>query len=260
MNQNRNALVTGATSGIGYELSRLLASNGFNLVLVARNQKRLEEVQQELSLDFSINTEIIPKDLALPSAPKEIFNELQQKSIHIDILVNNAGFNEYGPFSATDMAKEIQMLQVNIASLTSLTKLFLPGMMAQHYGKILNLGSTGSFAPGPLNAVYCATKAYVLSFSEAIAEELQGTGVTVTVLCPGATRTEFAQRAQMEDVKIFQGRVMSAKRVAEIGYNALMMGNITMVAGWSNQLTMLSLRLIPRIMVARISKRMMMRK
>jgi len=257
LNQKRTALVTGATSGIGYELSKLFAANGINLVLVARNQKRLTDVQRELSLDYSVKVEIISKDLSLSSAPNEIYSILQEKCIFIDILVNNAGFNEYGPFYVTDMTKEIEMLQVNIASLTILTKLFLPGMLNQQYGRILNIGSTGSFAPGPFNAVYCATKAFVLSFSEAIAEEIKGTGVSVTVLCPGATKTEFAQRAQMEDVRVFKGNLMSAKRVAEIGYNALMKGKITTIAGLSNQLSILFLRFIPRNLVIKISKTMM---
>lgn len=194
------------------------------------------------------------------TAPEEICAELQDKSIHIDILVNNAGFNEYGHFSETDPEKELQMIQVNLVSLTRLTKLLLPGMLKQGYGKILNIGSTGSFGPGPLNAVYCATKAYVLSFSEAIAEELRGTGVTVTALCPGATKTEFAGRAKMEDVRLFQKGLMDAGKVAEIGFDALMRGKTSVVAGCTNKLTVFSVRFMTRNMVAKMVKGMLSRK
>jgi hypothetical protein len=195
--------------------------------------------------------------LSVATSPKEIFDELQQESVQVDVLVNNAGFNVYGPFSETDLMEELQMIQVNLVSLTHLTKLFLPGMLKQGYGKILNVGSTGSFGPGPLNAVYCATKAYVLSFSEAIAEELEGTGVTVTALCPGATKTEFAKRAGMEDVKLFQSRLMDARTVAEIGYRALMEGKRVVVAGIYNKLQMSLIRFLPRKMVTKMVKDMM---
>lgn len=256
---HRSVLVTGATSGIGYELSRRFAQNGYNLVLVARNKAKLEQLAKELSQEFPIKAEIIPKDLAVTQASEEIFAELQSKSIHIDILVNNAGFNEYGLFSETNLHKELELIQVNLISLTCLTKLLLPGMLSKNFGKILNVGSTGSFVPGPLNAVYCATKAYVLSFSEAIDEELRGTGVTVTTLCPGATKTEFAQRAKMEDTKLFQGSMMTAKEVSEIGYHALMQGKTIAIPGCANKLTICSLRLSPRKMIRKMVKGMMSR-
>lgn len=260
MKYNKTALITGATSGIGYELSKLFAQKGYNLVLVARNKTRLENLTAEFKLKFSTSITIIPKDLSQAASPKEIFNELQENSVQIDILVNNAGFNEYGPFSETDLHKELQMIQLNIVSLTYLTKLLLPGMLRRKYGKILNVGSTGSFVPGPLNAVYCATKAYVLSFSEAIAEELKETDVTVTTLCPGATKTEFAQRANIEDLKLFQGNLMDAERVAKVGYNALMQGKTSVIAGWANKLTVFSLRFTSRNMAAKMVKGMMSRK
>lgn len=250
----KTALITGASSGIGYELSGLFARDGYNLVLVARNKQSLEQRADELEEKFGASAKIISKDLAVPMSPDEIFAELQRESIQIDVLVNNAGFNVYGPFSETDLMKELQMIQVNLVSLTYLTKLFLPGMVKRGYGRILNIGSTGSFVPVPLNAVYCATKAYVLNFSEAIAEELEGTGVTVTALCPGATRTEFSRRAQMEDIKLFQGRVMDARTVAEIGYRALMKGRRVVIAGIDNRLQMFLTRFAPRKMVAKIVK------
>lgn len=259
-NQNykgQTVLITGATSGIGYELSQIFAMNGFDLVLVARTEKILENMKAELHKKYSVRTEFIVMDLSLPSAPQDIFNKLHEESVNIDILVNNAGFNEYGPFEITDLEKEMQMVQVNIGSLTALTKLFLPDMLARNCGRILNVGSTGSFAPGPFSAVYCATKAYVLSFSEAIAEELKGSGVTITALCPGPTQTGFARHANMEDARLFQGRVMKAKEVAEIGYHALMRGKTTVVAGCANRLMIGSLRFVPRKMVNKMSKNMM---
>lgn len=257
--KNKTVLITGATSGIGYEFSKLFAKNSHDLVLVARNRERLERLAEELVRDHHVSVLVVPKDLSLPTSPKEIFEELESKSVTVDVLINNAGFNEYGPFTETDIEKEVQMIQLNITSLTVLTKLFLRGMVARNSGRILNVGSTGSFVPGPLNSVYCATKAYVLSLSEAIAEELKGTGVIVTTLCPGATKTEFAQRAGMEDVKLFRGNTMEAKQVAEIGYAALMRGKTTVVAGCSNTLLIFSLRFIPRQIITRMVKGMMRR-
>jgi hypothetical protein len=196
----------------------------------------------------------MPKDLSQPTAAEEIYRELQSREIEIDVLVNNAGFNVYGPFWETSAQKELQMMQVHMLTLTHLTKLFLPGMLKRKFGKILNLASTASFTPGPGDAVYCATKAYVLSFSEAVAEELRGTGATVTALCPGPTRTEFAERADMADTKIFQGRLSSAAEVARAGYRALMQEQAIVVVGRTNKLLIFSLRFSPRNLVTRIAK------
>lgn len=257
--EHGTALVTGASRGIGYELSRLFAQNGHNLVMVARDGQRLEDIAVRLRDEFGIAAESIPADLSRPDCSREILAKLRDKSIHVDILVNNAGFNEYGPFYETDLQKELQMVQVNMVSLTCLTKLLLPGMLKQNHGRILNVGSTGSFAPGPLNAVYCATKAYVLSFSCDLAEKLRGTGVTVTTLCPGPTNTDFARRAEMEDAKLFQGSLMDAGRVSKIGYDALMKGKTSVVAGTANKLLVFSLRFLPREMAAKMAKGMMSR-
>ena len=259
MKNHKTALITGASSGIGHELTKLFAKNNYNLVLVANDKGRLEKLATELSQEFNISILAIPKDLTIETSPREIYDELTKKSIKIDILVNNAGFSVYGLFASTDLQRELQMIQLNIISLTALTKLFLPEMIAKASGKILNVGSTGSFAPGPLNAVYCATKAYVLSFSEALAEELKGTGITITTLCPGATKTEFAQRAKIEDIKLFKGNTMDPKKVAEIGYSALMREKTMVVAGCANKLTIFSLRFIPRSVTAKISKSLMSR-
>ncbi len=227
-------------------------------MLIARSKQRLKQLADELEGNFGISVRIIPRDLSAATAPLEIFDELQREFIQIDALVNNAGFNVYGPFSETDLMEELQMIQVNLLSLTHLTKLFLPGMLRKGYGSVLNIGSTGSFVPGgPLNAVYCATKAYVLSFSEAIAEELQGTGITITTLCPGATMTEFQKRAHMEDTKLFKKGVMEAKTVAEIGYHAMMKGDRLVIAGFENKLQILLIKFMPRKMMTKMVKDIM---
>jgi short-subunit dehydrogenase len=202
---------------------------------------------------------VIPKDLSRPTAPEEIYREIESKGIEVDVLVNNAGFNVYGPFSETDSQTEFEMMLVNMIALTRLTKLFLPAMLNRNSGKILNVASTAAFTPGPYAAVYCAGKAYVLSFSEAIAEELRGSGVTVTTLCPGPTLTKFAERANMSDTKIFQGRLASAKDVAEAGYGALMRGKTTVIVGLANRLLIFSLRFSPRRFVALVAKGLLSR-
>lgn len=251
----QTALITGASSGIGLELARLFARDGFGLVLVARNQEKLDALAQELRSTHHIPVTVIPADLDLADAPGEIVRQLRQSGITIDILVNNAGTQVYGNFAEVDEHKLIRLIQVNVTALTQLTRLLLPEMLQRQRGKILNLGSTGSFVPGPLNAVYCASKAYVLSFSEAIAAELDGTGVTVTALCPGATRTEFIARHGMQDVRLFQN-AMPAGEVARIGYQALMRGERTVVAGTANQLQIFSFRLLAPFM-SLVSNRML---
>jgi short-subunit dehydrogenase len=182
---------------------------------------------------------------------------LQAQSVTIDVLINNAGFGTHGPFAENDWPEELSMVQLNVVALTHLTKLFLPGMIERGFGRILNVGSTGSFAPVPLMAAYGATKAYVLSFSEALGEELTGTGVTVTAPCPGVTRTGFQARANVENLRMVKGDSMSARQVAEIGYKALMRGQAVAVPGLMNQLTTLAIRITPRSLIRRVSKQMM---
>jgi short-subunit dehydrogenase len=251
------ALVTGASNGIGRELAKTLARNGHDVVLVARDAQKLDQLANDLKTEFGITTKVMPKDLSISTSAQEIFDELQKEGIRINILVNNAGFDVYGNFRETDLVKELQMIQVNLTTLTQLTKLFLKDMAEQGYGRILNLGSTGSFVPSPLNAVYSATKAYVLSFSEAIAEELHGTGVTVTVMCPGATKTEFHKRAKMESVRLLTFGVMDAKTVAEAGYRAMMAGKGSLVPGLYNKVQVLSARFVPRSFSAKTAKMML---
>ncbi len=253
----RTALVTGATSGIGYELAKLFAHDGFDLVLVARNDRRLHEVADELRRGASVGITVVAQNLSQLGAADAIYRQLTDAGVDVDVLVNNAGFSVYGPFWTTDPQSEWQMIQTNIVALTQLTYLLLPGMVARRSGRILNLGSTASFAPGPFSAVYNASKAYVLSFSEALAEELRGTGVTVTTLCPGPTKTEFAERAHLTATNLFRGRLASAADVARAGYRALMRGQTTVVVGLANQLLVLTIRLSPRTLVAKVSRRML---
>jgi short-subunit dehydrogenase len=240
--EGRTALITGASSGIGYELAQLFARDGCHLVLVARNAARLASVAADLERSAGIKVSVMPKDLAGPRAADAIADELQRLGIEIALLVNNAGTQVYGEFAASCLEQQMALIQVNAAALVHLTHRLLPGMLRRGYGRILNVGSTGSFAPGPLNAVYCATKAFVASFSQAIGAELAGTGVTVTALCPGATDTAFAARYAMRDVRMFR-RTMPAGQVARIGYRALMRGRPVVVAGLSNQLQVLAFQL-----------------
>ncbi|MBN2369832.1 MAG: SDR family oxidoreductase [Vicinamibacteria bacterium] len=258
MELNRpNALVTGASGGIGYELGREFARNGFDLALVARNQARLAEVARELEGQFDIRAVILPADLSDPEAPAELFRETQRRSMAVDALVNNAGFGDSGAFAACDWEIQRQMMQLNIVSLVQLTRLFLPVMLERRKGRILNVGSTASFAPVPNMCVYGATKAFVLSFSDALRAELQGTGVTVTALCPGVTSTRFAERAKTENALLVRFGGMTAADVARAGYDALAKGKARVVPGWLNRLMIASLRLGSRNTVTRLSGRLM---
>jgi hypothetical protein len=253
------ALITGASSGIGFELAKVFARNDHNLILVARNEQMLNQLADELRAKFGVRVNVILKDLSVITAAQEIVDELGQEAVSVDILVNNAGFDVYGNFYKTDLTRELQMIQVNLVTLTQLTKLLVGDMVKRRRGKILNLGSIGSFTSSPLNAVYSATKAYVLSFSEAIAEELQGSGVTVTCLCPGPTRTEFQKRAQMGDVRLLKYGMMNADTVAQLGYRALMAGARVVIPGLYNQFQILLLRFLPRVVIVKLSKFMLQR-
>jgi hypothetical protein len=253
----QTALITGAANGIGYELAYIFAQNNYNLVLVDRLEGKLQEIAQNFQEEFSISVKYIVKDLSKATSPEEIFQELAQDNIKVDVLVNNAGFGTYGLFNETSLTDELEMLQVNLVCMTHLTKLFLKNMVEQGKGKILNVSSAAAFQPGPLMAVYFATKAYVLSFSEALANELEGTGVTVTVLCPGTTKSAFHERTGMADSKLVKGkRMMDAAAVANIGYHALMNGKTIVIPGLINKLMAKSVRFIPRNLVTKIVRNM----
>lgn len=253
----QTALITGAASGIGYELACIFAHDDYNLVLVDRNGLKLSEMAVQFQQELGISVRVIVKDLSVSTSPEEIFTELQQGSIKVDVLVNNAGFGTYGLFNETNLAIELEMIQVNLVCLTHLTKLFLKEMVKQGKGKILNVSSAAAFQPGPLMAVYFATKAYILSFSEAIANELEGTGVSVTVLCPGSTASAFHERTGMADSNLLKGKkMMDAQTVAQIGYQALMKGKTVVIPGLLNRLLAKCVRFVPRKLVTRIVRTM----
>ncbi len=242
-----NALITGASSGIGYEFAKICAEHGHDLILVARREEKLQAVKQDFERAFKIKVTVLPYDLSKPTAPEEIFNSLKRQQIPIDILVNNAGFGDFGLFVGADWKKLSEMIQVNITALTHLTKLFLPGMIERKSGKILNIASTAAFGAGPLMAVYYATKGYVLQLSEALARELQRTGVTVTVLCPGPTETGFQAVAGSQQSKLVQGKkIPTARDVAQFGFDAMNKGKVVAVHGLMNSLLVQVTRFLPR--------------
>ncbi len=245
----QTALITGASSGIGLDLAHLFAADGHDVVLVARSEGKLRELAKELEAKHGIQATVIAADLAKPDAPQQIFVIAPQ----IDVLVNNAGFGTSGKFAETELRAELEMIQVNVTALTHLTKLFLPQMLERKRGRILNLASTASFQPGPLMAVYYATKAYVLSFSEAIAEELSGTGVTVTALCPGPTATGFQKTADLGSEALLKVmKPVSSMEVARAGYNAMMRGRRVVIPGVKNKIGVQSIRVTPRVVVTKV--------
>jgi uncharacterized protein len=251
--QRETALITGASSGIGLDLARLIAAD-FDLILSARNQARLEQLAKELQEQHGNRVHVIPGDLARREAPEEIFAEIKRRGLQVHVLVNNAGFGGYGPFAGTGLQAELDMIQVNITALTHLTKLALPGMLERKRGRIMNVASIAGFQPGPLMAVYYATKAYVISFSEAIANELKDSGITVTCLCPGATETEFAKRADMEKSRLFKMGKMRSEEVARAGYQAMLRGKTLAIPGVRNWLIAESVRFSPRKLVTAIAR------
>jgi short-subunit dehydrogenase len=254
-NTNQTALITGASAGLGYEFAKLFARDKYNLVLVARSGPKLAELAEELRQRHGVSVKTIPLDLGLPRAAQDLFEETQRAGLHVDILVNNAGYGKSGEFAAIPLEEDYGQIQLNVTALTLLTKLYLGPMLERRSGKIMNVASTAAFQPGPLMAVYYATKAYVLSFSEAIAEELRNSGVQVTCFCPGATLTEFQKRAETENSRLFkQLAPMDAKTVADDGYRALMAGKSLAISGFKNWLVAESVRFAPRKWVTAISR------
>src|SRR4051812_14268121 len=255
--QRHTALVTGGSAGIGLELAKVLARNGYDLVLVSRTRDALEAAAGQIEGKHDVKAHVFAADLRRREAPESIFDFLHNENIPIEILVNNAGFGLGGEFADTELTRELEMIQVNIAALTHLTKLFLPAMIKAKSGRVLNIASTAAFQPGPLMAVYYASKAYVLSFSEAIASELNRTGVKVTALCPGPTDTEFQKRAGVETAPAFQGPIMmDSMTVARIGYRGMIAGKRVVIAGVRNKIMAGMSHFTPRPIVLSIVKKM----
>ncbi len=254
------ALITGASSGIGRELSRVFAKDGYNLVLVARDEARMIKLGEELVGRYAISPKIIPGDLALPDTPQKIYDQLKSEDIEVDFLVNNAGFGQWGKFHEVDPQTLYDMIAVNLTSLTKLTRLFLPDMVSRGFGGVLNVASSAGYVAGPNSAVYYATKAYVISLTEAIAEELKGTSVTATVLCPGPTKTQFFKRSEVAGTRLEEIFPQEADKVAEIGYKALMKGRRNVIPSWFYKALVFGTRFMPRKLVARVSQWQLSRK
>jgi len=252
--QNETVLITGASSGIGLELARCFAADKCRLVLVARNTGGLETLADELRRAHGIQALVLPADLARPEAPDHVIIELQRANVTVDVLVNNAGFGAHGDFAELPLARQLEMIQVNITALTELSGLLLPGMIERKRGGVLNVGSVAGFEPGPGMAIYFATKAYVLSFTEALAEELAGTGLTVTALCPGPTTTNFGNVARGSKERRFKSPKMSAEAVARIGHRAFRRGRVLCVPGLANHFLIFLTRITPRSFQRKIVK------
>ena len=247
-------LITGASGGIGYELAKLFARDRHHLILVARSEDKLAQAAIEFrALGVTVHSYAL--DLAAPNSSKLLFEQVQSAGLPVDILVNNAGFGALGEFAQMSEEQILGQIQLNIVALTELTRLFLPSMLGRHSGRIMNIASTAGFQPGPLMAVYYATKAYVISFSEALANEVHNSGVTVTCFCPGATHTGFAKRAGNDKTRLFkQLGAMSAEKVALGGYRAVMEGRTLAISGLQNWVVAQSTRFAPRKLVTAISR------
>lgn len=248
--QNQHALITGATSGIGYELAKLFAQDGYNLVLVARHQDDLDRTAAELQ-QHGVQVVTLAKDLFDRNAPFELYDEVKNRGLQINVLVNNAAQGQYGEFVDTDLNRELDLVQLNIGAYVVLTKKFLQEMVARNEGRILNVASVASKVPGPWQAVYHATKAFVLSFTEAVRSEVQETNVTLTALMPGATDTDFFRKADMLESKVVQeGKLDDPATVAKDGYNALMAGDDKVISGFKNKAQIAMTNLMPDSIVA----------
>ena len=254
----QTALITGASNGIGLELARIHAKHGGDLVLVARSQDKLNQLADELHAQYhDIQITVIAQDLAIPHAAQSVFAQTEQLGIQVDILINNAGFGGHGRFFERELPKEQQMIQLNITTLTELTHLYLQGMVARRSGKILNVSSTASFMPGPLQAVYYATKAYVTSFSQAVAEEVREFGISVTALCPGAVATDFVAAGDLQGVAAWKN-AKSAQSVAECGYQAMLDGELVAFNEGKLKFTLeWVIPLLPRKTMLKISRSVM---
>jgi hypothetical protein len=250
------ALITGASNGIGLELAKVHASKGGDLVLVARNKAKLDELKVVLENQYKVKVYTIGKDLSANNSAQEVYDETTKQNIQIDYLINNAGFGDFGMFAETDWNKELQMINLNITTLTQFTKLYLQEMVKRRSGKIMNVASTAAFQSGPTMAVYYATQAYVLSFSEAVDNEVSDKGVTVTTLCPGATESGFQAAAAMEESNLVKGKKLpTSKEVAEYGYASMMKGKTVAIHGFMNWIMANSVRFTPRALVVNITRK-----
>lgn len=251
------ALITGASTGIGREFAHLAALDGYDLVLVARSEPTLQSVAAEIRENLRRNVTIIAKDLSKPGISRELFSAVEQSGIDVEVLINNAGFGLLGNFWELDEQQQVEMVQLNVTALTHLTRLFLPNMIQRRRGKVINVASTAAFQPGPLMSVYYATKAYVLSFSEAIHNEAKDFGVTVTCLCPGPTRTGFDKRAGSTNTKLSEGgNVMTARAVAEIGWAGMKRGKPLVIAGTLNRAIAFLTRFAPIQLTATMARKL----
>ncbi len=255
MNSNKTALITGASSGIGLELARTFAKNNTDVLLVARSKNKLQDISTALSQEHGVKVHILAKDLSAMGAGSEVYEWCKTNNVTINYLINNAGFGDFGMFAESNWEKQLQMINLNITALTHLCRLFIPDMISRKEGRIMNVASTAAFQPGPTMAVYFATKAYVLHFSEAIGNELTGTGVTVTALCPGATESGFQAAADMEDSKLVNGKKLpTSAEVAQYGYNSMMQGKAVAIHGTLNYIMANSVRFSPRSAVVKLAR------
>ena len=249
----QTTLITGASSGIGLELAKVFAQHGHPVVLVARSTEKLEQLARELRFNSNVRAEVIAVDLIRPGAPDQIIEALRRRNLTVDILVNNAGFGERGPYAELDMRRQLDMIQVNITAVAHLTRLVLPGMIQRNTGGILNVASTAAFQAGPNMAMYYATKAFVLSFTEALHEEVSGTHLRVTCLCPGPTQTGFFANAHMKGVNLFKMGAQSAGAVAQVGYAAFDRNQAIVISGLKNKIAAFTTRLAPRAITRKIA-------
>jgi short-subunit dehydrogenase len=245
------AVITGASEGIGYELTRIFAENGYDVVMVARSEDRMNEIADEVENEFGISAQVIKKDLSVPGSSEEVYEEAPDGT---DVLVNNAGIGTCGFFHENDVGREVDTVRLNAETPTHLTRLFVEDMVGRDEGSILNVSSMAAFQPGPTMAVYYATKAYLLSFSEALSNELKGTGVSVTALCPGPTETGFIQKAGEQSSRINKGDKMSQRTVAEAGYRGLMKEKTVVVPGFKNRMLVRLTKVAPKSLVIRVAR------
>ncbi|MCC9135386.1 SDR family NAD(P)-dependent oxidoreductase [Pontibacter silvestris] len=234
--EGKTVLITGASNGFGMEFAKLFAKDGYNLILVARSTNRMKALAYSLQDAYKLEKVcVVTSDLSRIESPQKIYNEVKKTGLTVDVLVNNAGSGHFGYFYKTPLQRELDIIQLNATSLMQLTKLFLKDMKQRNEGKILNLGSVASFSPTPLQAIYGATKAYILSFSEALANELKDTNITVTTLCPGASNTDFFHKAHGATTRVANGPLSEPEEVARDGYKAMMKGELKVISGAMNK-------------------------